>query len=95
MSCEAEEARLQRAQADWGSRHARAVIACAGEAGGSTAWSRVYDERHWASDVVLGAALGIATAKVVAGRWRVFGFRPPHFLIEPNATGLLVRIPIQ
>jgi membrane-associated phospholipid phosphatase len=60
-----------------------------------TAWSRVYDARHWASDVVLGAALGIATAKVVSGRWRIFGFRPPHFLIEPNATSLLVRIPVQ
>jgi membrane-associated phospholipid phosphatase len=60
-----------------------------------TAWSRVYDERHWASDVIFGAALGITTAKVVSGRWRIFGLRPPHFLIGAEAAGLAVRIPVQ
>ncbi|MBA3317700.1 MAG: phosphatase PAP2 family protein [Gemmatimonadales bacterium] len=60
-----------------------------------TAWSRVYDNRHWASDVVFGAALGITTAKVISGRWRIFGLRPPHFLVEPSPAGLLVRIPVQ
>jgi membrane-associated phospholipid phosphatase len=60
-----------------------------------TAWSRVYDERHWASDVIFGAALGITTAKVVSGRWRIFGLRPPHFLIEADAARLAVRIPVQ
>lgn len=60
-----------------------------------TAWSRVYDERHWASDVIIGAALGITTAKVVSGHWRIFGLRPPQFLIEPGVTGLAVHIPVQ
>jgi membrane-associated phospholipid phosphatase len=59
-----------------------------------TAWSRVYDERHWASDVVLGAAVGITTAKVVHGRWRLFGLCSPTFLVEPEGAGMRVRIPL-
>jgi membrane-associated phospholipid phosphatase len=59
-----------------------------------TAWSRVYNRRHWASDVVFGAALGIATAQVVHGRWRVFGLRPPGFLLEPAGAGLRVTVPV-
>jgi membrane-associated phospholipid phosphatase len=43
--------------------------------------SRVYQQEHWVSDVVGGAALGIASAKLINGRWRVFGLRPPKFLI--------------
>ena len=59
-----------------------------------TAWSRIYNQRHWASDVVLGAALGITTANVMHGKWRVFGIRPPAFLLEPHGAGLGVRIPM-
>jgi membrane-associated phospholipid phosphatase len=43
--------------------------------------SRVYQQEHWVSDVVGGAALGIASAKLINGRWRVFGLRPPRFLV--------------
>ena len=43
--------------------------------------SRVYQQEHWVSDVVGGAALGITSAKVVSGRWRIFGLQPPRFLI--------------
>ena len=53
-----------------------------------TAWSRVYDERHWPSDVFLGAALGITSAKLVNGRWRLFGLRSPGFLVSPAGPGL-------
>jgi membrane-associated phospholipid phosphatase len=49
------------------------------------AWSRVNDDRHWLTDVAAGAALGITTAKIVSGRWRVFGLRPPALLLGPNA----------
>ena len=60
-----------------------------------TAWSRVYNRRHWGSDVVLGAARGITTANVVHGKWRIFGLRPPGFLIEPDGAGLRVRVPMR
>jgi membrane-associated phospholipid phosphatase len=53
-----------------------------------TAWSRVYDERHWPSDVFLGAALGVTSAKLVNGRWRLFGLRSPGFLVSPTGPGL-------
>ncbi len=53
-----------------------------------TAWSRVNDNRHWASDVAAGALVGIASAKLMNGRWRVFGLRAPRFLLEPGAVGV-------
>jgi len=57
------------------------------------AWSRVYKDRHWFSDVALGAVYGIASAKLVNGHWRIFGFRPPTVGIDAAgrmtiATGL-------
>ena len=51
-----------------------------------TAYSRMNDNRHWLSDTWIGAALGITTAKLVNGRWRIFGLRPPKFLITPTGT---------
>jgi membrane-associated phospholipid phosphatase len=48
-----------------------------------TAFSRINDNRHWISDTGMGAILGVLTAKVVSGRWRIFGIRPPHFLVLP------------
>lgn len=47
-------------------------------------WSRVYTDRHWSSDVALGALYGITAAKIVNGRWRVFGWRPPTVGIAPD-----------
>ena len=44
-------------------------------------WSRINDNRHWLSDVAAGAVLGITSAKVVNGRWRIFNLRPPAVLI--------------
>lgn len=55
-----------------------------------TAWSRVYDGRHWPSDVLLGAALGVTSAKLVNGRWRIFHLRSPGFLLTPSGAGLQV-----
>ena len=40
-------------------------------------WARLYADRHWLSDVALGALYGVTAAKIVNGNWRVFGLRPP------------------
>lgn len=53
-----------------------------------TGWSRLNDNRHWVSDVLAGAALGITSAKLMNGHWRVFGVGAPKFLLEPDAVGL-------
>ncbi|HEU5169672.1 MAG TPA: phosphatase PAP2 family protein [Gemmatimonadales bacterium] len=46
--------------------------------------SRINDDRHWLSDVALGAVVGVASAKLVSGRWRIFGLRTPSFLATPT-----------
>lgn len=57
-----------------------------------TGWSRLNDNRHWLSDVLAGAALGITSAKLVNGHWRVFGVGAPRFLLEPDAVGLSFQL---
>jgi membrane-associated phospholipid phosphatase len=54
----------------------------------ATAWSRVNDNRHWLSDVTAGALVGITSAKLASGRWRIFGIRPPSVLVGPEGMGL-------
>jgi membrane-associated phospholipid phosphatase len=54
----------------------------------ATAWSRVNDNRHWLSDVTAGALIGITSAKLASGRWRIFGIRPPSVLVGPEGMGL-------
>ncbi len=54
-----------------------------------TAFSRVYDNRHWVSDVAMGAVLGITTSKLVSGRWRIFHLKPPGFLLTPTGAPTL------
>jgi membrane-associated phospholipid phosphatase len=51
-----------------------------------TGWSRMNDDRHWLTDTAFGAILGITTAKVVNGRWRIFNLRPPAFLVGEEGT---------
>jgi membrane-associated phospholipid phosphatase len=51
-----------------------------------TAWSRMNDDRHWLTDTAFGAILGITTAKVVDGRWRIFNLRPPAVLVGKEGT---------
>ena len=43
----------------------------------AVAWSRVNDNRHWLTDVAAGALVGITSAKLASGRWRIFGLRTP------------------
>lgn len=54
-----------------------------------TAWSRLNDHRHWLSDVLAGAAVGITAGKMMEGRWRLFHFGQPRFLIDPRGSARL------
>ena len=47
-----------------------------------TAWSRVYDNKHWTSDVVFGALVGITSAKLVNGSWQLWGIAPPAIFTD-------------
>ena len=62
-------------------------------AAAGTAFSRINDNRHWLSDTGMGAVLGIFTAKVVSGRWRIFGLHPPGFLVTPAGAGVGWNLP--
>jgi membrane-associated phospholipid phosphatase len=55
-------------------------------------WSRMNDNRHWLTDVAAGAALGITSAKLINGRWRIFGLRPPSVLLGPSQAGLAWQV---
>jgi membrane-associated phospholipid phosphatase len=54
-----------------------------------TAWSRVYGNEHWVSDVLIGAAVGVASAKLATGRWTIFGLRAPVPLATPGGVGFM------
>ena len=54
-----------------------------------TAYSRVYHNRHWLSDVAMGAVVGITTSKLIGGKWRIFNLKPPGFLITPTGAPAL------
>jgi membrane-associated phospholipid phosphatase len=53
-----------------------------------TGWSRMNDDKHWLSDVVAGAGIGIVSAKLVNGHWRIFNLHPPSVLLGPGGAGL-------
>ena len=52
----------------------------------ATAWSRVNDDRHWVSDITAGSLIGFSAAKLVGGRWQVFGIEPPNWLVTNAQT---------
>lgn len=53
-----------------------------------TGVSRVIGNHHWGSDVVAGGLLGLTVAKVVDGKWTIFGLHSPEFLTGPTGAGL-------
>jgi membrane-associated phospholipid phosphatase len=55
---------------------------------GAVGLSRINDNRHWLTDVVAGAAVGIASAKFISGRWTILGIRAPSFLVGPQGMGV-------
>jgi membrane-associated phospholipid phosphatase len=57
-------------------------------AAGLTGWSRINDNRHWFSDVLAGAAIGITSAKLMNGKWKVFGIGQPRFLASPKGVAV-------
>jgi membrane-associated phospholipid phosphatase len=50
----------------------------------ATGWSRINDNRHWFTDVAAGALVGITSAKLMSGKWRIFGLRAPSIGASPN-----------
>jgi membrane-associated phospholipid phosphatase len=56
-------------------------------------WSRINDNKHWLSDVAGGALVGITSAKLVNGHWRIFNLRPPQILIGPRHAGIAWQVP--
>ncbi|HSM17851.1 MAG TPA: phosphatase PAP2 family protein [Gemmatimonadales bacterium] len=59
---------------------------------GLVAWSRVNDNKHWLSDVAAGAMLGVFSAKVANGHWRVFGIRPPGVAAGPRGLSVAWQV---
>lgn len=58
-----------------------------------TGWSRINDNKHWLTDVLAGAAIGVTSAKLMNGRWRVLGISAPGFLLEPSGgAGVAWRV---
>jgi membrane-associated phospholipid phosphatase len=55
-------------------------------------WSRINDNKHWLSDVAGGALIGITSAKLMNGRWRIFGLRPPGVLLGPSHAAVAWRV---
>jgi len=55
-------------------------------------WSRLNDNKHWVSDVAMGAMLGITSAKLVNGNWQIFHLRPPAILLSPQRAGLVWHV---
>ena len=68
--------------------HNRWVTAALYAGASGTAWSRLNDRHHWFSDVLAGATVGVGAAKVIEGRWRIFGLGPPRFLVDPDGARL-------
>lgn len=55
---------------------------------------RIYDNRHWASDVVMGAAVGTATGLLLCHQWEKNTIRfYPSFI--PSGGGVSMVIPIR
>jgi len=55
----------------------------------AVSWSRLNDDEHWLSDVAAGAIIGTAAGKIVDGKWRIFGLRPPTVLVAGGRVSLV------
>lgn len=59
---------------------------------GLNSWARLHANRHWVSDVAMGALVGITAAKLVNGEWTVFGLRPPTLWTDGRRSGMVMRL---
>jgi membrane-associated phospholipid phosphatase len=55
-------------------------------AAGLNAWSRLNSNRHWVSDMALGDVMGMTLARLMNGRWRLFGLRPLELWAGPDGA---------
>lgn len=60
---------------------------------GATGWARIAQQKHWSSDVVAGAAVGILSGKIAAGKVKFFGLRAPRILVTPDAAVVSFGVP--
>lgn len=51
-------------------------------------FARMYTNRHWLSDMAVGAVVGITSAKLVNGEWTVFGLRPPEVWTDGRSLSM-------
>jgi membrane-associated phospholipid phosphatase len=51
-------------------------------------WSRLNDNKHWLSDVVAGALVGTASARLTGGRWRLGRASRPQVHLGPDWTSI-------
>jgi membrane-associated phospholipid phosphatase len=56
------------------------------------AWARLNSNRHWLSDVTMGALVGITSAKLVNGEWTVFGLELPSIWTDGRSSGLIYTL---
>jgi len=68
-----------------------ATVALYGGAG-LNAWARLHANRHWLSDVAVGALVGVTSAKLVNGEWTIFGLDPPRLWTDGRSSGLVVSV---
>ena len=64
-------------------------------AASATGWSRLNDNKHWFSDVVAGAALGVTSAQLMDRRWSIGRVRPPGLVAAGGNFGLGWQVPLR
>ena len=75
--------------------HRPAVSVALVLAASATGWSRLNDNKHWLSDVIAGAGLGVTSAQLAERRWSILHIRPPTVLATGTRMGIGWTVPIR
>ncbi len=59
-----------------------------------TGWARVALLKHWPSDVVAGAAVGLLAGNLAIGRIKFLGLRAPQAIVTPDAVVVQYTVPM-